>query len=148
MQMQNLIRNTLILLIAIIVAFLVVPFFQQYLFYFFFMDRTFSSSSEWLDELSMLQWLFYALFFTAFGFILAKLINSTRRWLWVTSLGVIYSVILLAISKHYFYQETTVANYFWAYGLYAMPIFGTWLGYFLQMKLSRQSIRHLTTQSR
>ena len=145
--MLNHMRNTLILLFTFIVVLFAVPILRYYLFDSIFMGRTIVSSSEWLDALSLFKWLFYLLLFAGFGFILSIAINSTRRWLWVVSLGILYSVFLFAFSRQYFSQGSSLASYFWVYGFYAMPTLGASIGYLLHSVYSRNRIRHLTTQS-
>jgi hypothetical protein len=141
-------RNTLILFFTFIFVLFAVPILRHYLFDSIFMGRTFVSSSEWLDALSLFKWLFYLLLFAVFGFILSKAINSTRRWLWVVSLGILYSVFLFAFSRQYFSQGPSLAGFFWVYGFYTMPTLGASIGYFLHSVVSRKRIRHLTMQSR
>lgn len=146
--MQKHIRNGLALLISTVIVWIAVPVVQHFLFEAFLRGRTFSSASEWMDTLSLLQWLFYIFIFTVFGFILSKLINSARCLLWVASLGFIYAIFLAVFSRNYFFREASVASHFWVYGVYAMPILGALLGYLLHLLASRRALRHLTTQPR
>ena len=130
-------RNLLVFTIAVLVVSLLFPLLRTYLFQPLILDHIFISNSAWYKPLPMLTWGFIFLVFSVFGCVLCYLIKSRHLWLWAASLGVSKTILLLVYNKTRFpHAGSSGWEYFWASGIFFMPIAGALFGYFIYKSLS------------
>ena len=129
--MKNIFYNVIVCAIVVMAVIYTHFFVSWWWFHVAVEGRTFRTSWDWLDMAQLIVWAFEFVWGIGIGIVVGILVRSTSPFWWALACGIVTALAEFALTKHFFYATTPASTYFWAYGVYFMPILGSAMGAYL-----------------
>ena len=123
-------RNFACLAVAVLASWLLASWLRFGWSELFINDRAFTLYWGLISVGTLMNWLFYLIFFFALGALLAPMLVSHRTWVWGLSLGPSYSLLRYVLGNNWVAADAGFYVYLALLGEYFMPALGGFLGVF------------------